>query len=92
MVRSLLMSLVLAAGLGWGSAYAQSPGYPEPNESDAGEMPNFILPQDMTSPTLSGVESDDAAQGAPVSSDAPSVLQPAPYSVEGEEPLDPGGN
>jgi hypothetical protein len=55
-------------------------------------MPNLILPHDMTSPTLSGVGSDDDAQGAPGNLDAPNVLQPAPYSVEGEEPLDPGGN
>lgn len=88
MPRALLISLLLA-GFG-GAAQAQDGGYSDPQSGDY-QMPSLILPHDMTAPALSGADPSDAGQGG---ADAyqPESYEPAPYSVEGEETLDPGGN
>ena len=93
MRRVFAIALMFTACMASGTAMAQSPGYPEPEADDAGSaMPSLSLPDDMTNPTLSGLGPDDASQGAPSNSDDSNTYEPAPYSVEGEETLDPGGN
>jgi len=92
MLRPVLLSLALIGCLG-ANAHAQSPGDPGPEAGESGDMtPSLILPHDMTSPTLSGFGPGDAAQSAPANPDQPNAYEPEPYSVEGEETLDPGGN
>ncbi len=92
MPRVFAISLMFAACMASSTAMAQSLGYPQPEADDAaGAMPSLSLPEDMTNPTLSGLGPDDASQGAPTDS-GESTYEPAPYSVEGEETLDPGGN
>ena len=93
MPRVFAIALMFTACMASCAAMAQSLGYPEPESDDAGGgMPSLSLPQDMTNPTLSGLGPDDASQGAPIDSGEPNTYEPAPYSVEGEETLDPGGN
>jgi hypothetical protein len=88
MPKSLLAGLALIACI-WASAgNAQMLSAPSADPAGAG-MPTLILPQEVTSPLMSGLGGgDNGGAAAPVQDTAPE----APYSVEGEEPLEPDSN
>jgi hypothetical protein len=94
MLRSLVTALALIAGT-WGSAaHAQTLSDSGGGTAGGGEaMPTLILPHELTSPLTSGPTPDGtAAASASAGSATPATTEDVPYSVEGEEPLDPGGN
>jgi hypothetical protein len=90
MGRWLVTALALIACSVAGNALAQSSDYSDDVESTA---PTLILPNMLTSPITSAHDSDGyGATGAPAdpgTTDAPAEV---PYSVEGEETLDPETN
>jgi hypothetical protein len=94
MLRSVVTALALVAGT-WGSAaHAQTLRDSGGGTAGGGEaMPTLILPHELTSPLTSGPAPDgDAAANAPAGAATPATTEEVPYSVEGEETLDPGGN
>ena len=86
MRRSLVTALVLIACSFGSGAFAQSPDGP----NGSSEAPTLILPGLLTNPITSGLNSDGyGATGAPAETDTQDAPSEAPYSVEGEETLDP---
>jgi hypothetical protein len=94
MLRSLVTALALIAGTWMSAAYAQTLSDSGAGTAGGGEtMPTLILPHELTSPLINGSGPDGGATAsAPAGSATPETPAEAPYSVEGEEPLDPGGN
>jgi hypothetical protein len=87
MPRTVVLVLALIAG-GWSTAaFSQSDNF------SGGTMPTLILPGQMTSPMTTGPTpennvSDPAAWGY----QSPGGASEQPYSVDGEEQLEPGTN
>jgi hypothetical protein len=92
MPKSFIAALV-ACGLA-SQAFAQSPEGSTSDSGDAAAPPRLVLPGTLTSPTTSGLDSENnGATGAPAASHASDTTsEEAPYSVEGEETLDPHAN
>jgi hypothetical protein len=86
MPRTVLFVALIAGG--WSTAaFSQSDNF------SGGTMPTLILPGQMTRPMTTGPTpennvSDPAAWGSP----SPGEAWGQPYSVEGEEQLEPGTN
>jgi hypothetical protein len=89
MPKSLIAALALiVCGFG-NAAFAQSPD----GQNASPGAPTLILPSTLTNPLTSGVDSQgDGGNGRPAASETPDGTSEAPYSVEGEEPLDPDTN
>jgi hypothetical protein len=93
MLRSLVTALALIAGTWTSAAYAQTLSDSDAGTAGGGEaMPTLILPHELTSPLISGLGPDGDGTASAPGSAAPETPAEAPYSAEGEEPLDPGGN
>lgn len=90
MPNSLIAALALiACGVASG-AYAQS--Y-DGSEDTGGERPTLILPNTLTSPITSGLESEGyGAAGTTGETGTYDAAPEVPYSVEGEEQLEPETN
>jgi hypothetical protein len=91
MSKTLVAALALVACGFASGAHAQS--------SDAsagtggGQAPILIMPGLLTNPLTSGLDSAGSpGAGAPPASETPDAASEAPYSVEGEETLDPDTN
>jgi len=87
MPRTVVLVLALIAG-GWSTA-----AFSQSDHFSGGTMPTLILPGQMTSPMTTGPApennvSDPAAWGY----QSPGEAWDQPYSVEGEEQLEPGAN
>jgi hypothetical protein len=87
MPRTVILVLALSAG-GWSTA-----AFSQSDDFSGGAMPTLILPGQMTSPMTTGPApennvSDPAAGGY----QSPGAAWEQPYSVEGEEQLEPGTN
>jgi hypothetical protein len=93
MPRSLVAVLALIA-CGFGSeAFAQSPDGAPADTGAAGAAPTLILPSTLTNPITSGLDSEGhGSASAPGGNETPDATPQAPYSVEGEETLDPDTN
>jgi hypothetical protein len=91
MPRLVVAALALMVCAFGSEAFAQSPESPDGTGSVA--TPTLILPNTLTSPLTSGLDSEGhAATGAPAGGETPDATPEAPYSVEGEETLDPDTN
>jgi hypothetical protein len=89
MRRSLVTALVLIACSFGGEVLAQS----SDGTNGSGEAPTLILPGLLTNPITSGLDPDGyGATGAPMETEIQDAPSEAPYSVEGEETLDPETN
>jgi hypothetical protein len=89
MPRILVAALALIAGGPGNLALAQSSDNPD---GSAG-TPTLILKGTLTNPLTSGLDSGDYGNArAPIGSETPDATSEAPYSVEGEETLDPDTN
>lgn len=92
MLRSLVTALALIAGTWASAAYAQTLSDSGAGTAGGGEaMPTLILPHELTSPLINGPDGDGTAS-APAGSATPETTEDVPYSVEGEETLDPDSN
>jgi hypothetical protein len=90
MPKSLTTALALIACGAAGGAYAQS--Y-DGSEDTGGERPTLILPNTLTSPMTSGLESEGyGATGTTGEAGTYEAPPEVPYSVEGEEQLEPETN
>ena len=90
MPRSLRTALALIACGAASGAYAQS--Y-DGSEGTGGERPTLILPNTLTSPITSGLESEGyGATGTTGEAGTYEAPPEVPYSVEGEEQLEPETN
>ena len=90
MPKSFIAALALIACSMASTAFAQSSDYGD--GTGGGEAPTLILPGLATSPITSGLDSDGYGATATPSdtwNDAPPEV---PYSVEGEEQLEPETN
>ena len=91
MPKSFIAALALIACSMTSAAFAQSSDYSDGIGS--GEAPTLILPGLATSPITSGLDSEGYGATATPSdgwtNDAPPEI---PYSVEGEEQLEPDNN
>jgi hypothetical protein len=91
MPKLLIAALVLIACTTASTAFAQSSDYSD--GAGGGEAPTLILPGLATSPITGGLDSDGYGATATPSdtwtNDAPPEV---PYSVEGEEQLEPDTN
>jgi hypothetical protein len=88
MPKTLVAALALIACFVTSGAHAQSSGGADGTGS-AG-APTLIMPGLLTNPLTSGLDTEgSAATGAPAASETPEEV---PYSVEGEETLDPNSN
>jgi hypothetical protein len=94
MLRSLVTALALIAGTWTSAAYAQTLSDSGAGTAGGGEaMPTLILPHELTSPLTSGPGPDgDGTTSSPAGSATPETTEDVPYSVEGEETLDPDSN
>jgi hypothetical protein len=88
MPKSFVAALaVIASGVA-SPAYAQSSDGADGTGSAA--APTLIMPGLLTNPLTSGLDSEGSpGAGAPAASETPEEV---PYSVEGEETLDPNTN
>jgi hypothetical protein len=91
MSKTLVAALVLVACGFASGAHAQS------SEASAGtgsgQAPTLIMPGLLTNPLTSGLDSEGTpGAGAPGVNETPDAASEAPYSVEGEETLDPDSN
>lgn len=93
MLRSLVTALALIAGTWTNAAYAQTVSDSGSGMTGGGEaMPTLILPHELTSPLTSGPAPEGTTAANAAGSATPAATEDVPYSVEGEETLDPGGN
>jgi hypothetical protein len=94
MLRSLVTALALIAGTWTSATYAQTLSDSGAGTAGGGEaLPTLILPHELTSPLPSGPSPNgDGTANAPAGSATPATTEDAPYSVEGEETLDPNTN
>ena len=91
MPRSLIAALALIACGTSSSAFAQS--YDGSEGTVGGEAPTLILPNMLTNPMMRGLDSDGyGTTGAPVETGTTDAPPEVPYSVEGEEQLEPETN
>lgn len=91
MSRSFIAAAALFACGITSSAFAQSSDYSD--GAGGGEAPTLIMPGLLTNPLSSGLDSDGySANGAPTQTGTTDVPSEVPYSVEGEEQLEPETN
>jgi hypothetical protein len=87
MPRTLVLVLALIAG-GWSTA-----AFSQSDDFSGGAMPTLILPGQMTSPMTTGpAPENNIDDGAAWGSQSPGEGWDQPFSVEGEEQLEPGTN
>jgi len=92
MSKKTLGAALALVGCGFASgAHAQS------SDASAGTggglAPTLIMPRLLTNPLTSGLDSEGSpGAGAPRVNETPDAASGAPYSVEGEETLDPDTN
>ena len=89
MPKSFIAALALIACSIAGTAFAQSSDYSD--GAGGGEAPTLVMPGLLTNPITSGLDSDGygASGNTEQTTDVPAE---APYSVEGEEQLEPETN
>ena len=93
MPKSFIAALALTAFCLSSQAFAQSAEAPAADSGNGASPPALILPNTLTSPLISGSDADSHNSGpAPASGDASGAPSEQPYSVEGEETLDPDTN
>ena len=91
MSKTLVAAVALVACGVTSGAYAQTSDAAD--EPGSGQAPTLIMPGLLTNPLTSGLDSEASpGAGAPAGSETPDAASEAPYSVEGEETLDPDGN
>jgi hypothetical protein len=91
MPKTFVAALALIACFVTSGAYAQSSDGADGTGSAA--APTLIMPGLLTNPLTSGLDSEGSpGTGAPAASETPDAAAEAPYSVEGEETLDPNSN
>jgi hypothetical protein len=91
MPRSLITALALIACCAGSSAFAQSSD--DRDGTGSGQAPALIMPGLLTSPITSGLDSDGyGATGTTEQTGTTDAPSEAPYSVEGEEQLEPETN
>ena len=91
MPKSFIAALALIACSIAGTAFAQSSDYSD--GAGGGEAPTLIMPGLVTSPITSGLDSDGyGGTGTTEQTGTTDVPTEAPYSVEGEEQLEPETN
>jgi hypothetical protein len=87
MPRTLVLVLALIAG-GWSTA-----AFSQSDDFSGGAMPTLILPGQMTSPITTGpAPENNIGDGGAWGSQSPGEGWDQPFSVEGEEQLEPGTN
>jgi hypothetical protein len=88
MPKIFVAALALIACFVTGGAYAQSSDGVDGTGSVG--APTLIMPGLLTNPLTSGLDTEGSpGAGAPTASETPEEV---PYSVEGEETLDPNSN
>lgn len=91
MPKSLFTALALIACSMASTAFAQSSDYGD--GTGGGEAPTLVMPGLLTSPITSGLDSDGyGATGTTEQTGTTDAPSEAPYSVEGEEQLEPESN
>jgi hypothetical protein len=91
MLKSLFTALALIACSMASTAFAQSPDYSD--GTGGGEAPTLVMPGLLTSPITGGLDSDGyGATGTTEQTGTTDTPSEAPYSVEGEEQLEPETN
>jgi hypothetical protein len=91
MLKSLFTALALIACSMASTAFAQSPDYSD--GAGGGEAPTLVMPGLLTSPISSGLDSDGyGGTGTTEQTGTTDTPSEVPYSVEGEEQLDPETN
>ena len=91
MSKTLVSALALVACGVANGAYAQSSD--GSGGTGSGQAPTLIMPGLLTNPLTSGLDSAGSpGAGAPAGSETPDAASEAPYSVEGEDTLDPNSN
>jgi hypothetical protein len=90
MSKTLVAVLALVTCAAASVAYAQSPDAADGTSS--GQAPTLIMPGLLTNPLTSGLDAEGSPGAAPTASETPDAASEAPYSVEGEETLDPNSN
>jgi len=91
MPKTLVAALALVACSVTSGAFAQSSDGSDGTGS--GGAPTLIMPGLLTNPMTSGLDSEGSSRAAaPAGSETPDAASEAPYSVEGEETLDPNTN
>jgi hypothetical protein len=91
MPKSFIAGLALVICCASSSVFAQSPDYSA--GAGGGEAPTLVMPGLLTSPITSGLDSDGyGATGTTEQTGTTDAPAEVPYSVEGEEPLEPETN
>lgn len=91
MPKSFIAALALIACSTAGTAFAQSPDYGD--GAGGGEAPTLVMPGLVTSPITSGRDPDGyGATATPPDNWTSDTPPEVPYSVEGEEQLEPETN
>jgi hypothetical protein len=91
MPKSFIAALALVICCASSSAFAQSSDYSD--GTGGGQAPTLVMPGLLTSPITSGLDSDGyGATGTPQEAGTTDAPPEAPYSVEGEEQLEPETN
>ncbi len=91
MPKSFIAALALIACCAGSSAFAQSPDYSD--GTGGGQAPTLVMPGLLTNPITRGLDSDGyGATGTTEQTGTTDVPPEAPYSVEGEEQLEPETN
>jgi hypothetical protein len=91
MTRLFIAALALIACSMASTAFAQSSDYSD--GAGGGEAPTLVMPGLLTSPITSGLDSDGyGATGTTEQTGTTDTPSEAPYSVEGEEQLEPEAN
>jgi hypothetical protein len=91
MPKSFIAALRLIACSIASTAFAQSSDYSD--GTGGGEAPTLVMPGLLTNPITSGLDSDGyGGNGTTEQTGTTDVPTGAPYSVEGEEQLEPETN
>ena len=91
MAKALVAVLALVTCAAASVAYAQSPDAADGTGS--GQAPTLIMPGLLTNPLTSGLDAEGSpGAGVPAGSESSDAASEAPYSVDGEETLDPNSN
>ena len=91
MSKTLVAVLALVTCAAASVAYAQS--LDAADGTGGGQAPTLIMPCLLINPLTSGLDAEGSPGAAtPAGSETPDAASEAPYSVEGEETLDPNSN
>ena len=91
MSKTLVAALALVACVVANVAYAQSPDAAD--GTGGGQAPTLIMPGLLTNPLTERARCGRlSGAGVPAGSERSDAASEAPYSVEGEETLDPNSN